>query len=132
MKLTARQYAKTLFEVLQDTAAKDHDTVLDNFSQTLAQNGHLKMFDDIALEYEKLEKESRGVKIANVTSASPLTPATEKEIVSKLNELVNGKVELRKQIDEKILGGVVIRLDDQLIDASVKHSLEELKKDLSQ
>ena len=45
--------------------------------------------------------------------------------------MVKGKVELKKKIDENILGGVVIKMDDTLIDASVKRSLEDLKKDLS-
>lgn len=132
MKITAKQYAKTLFEVLQETSEKDHDKILDSFAKTLAQNNDLKLFDQIASEYEKYEKESKGIKIAEVTSAQPLDKHSEKQIIEHLNKLVSGNVELRKKVDEKILGGVVIKLDDTLIDASVKHSLEELKKDLSE
>ena len=131
MKLTAKQYAQTLFESLQDTNAKDHEKIMDNFVEALKLNNDIKLFDQIEEEYAKLEKAKNGIKIADVTTATPLNKSSEKEIIDELNKLVQGKVELKKKVDEKILGGVVIKLDDTLIDASVKKSLEELKKDLS-
>jgi F-type H+-transporting ATPase subunit delta len=131
MKLTAHQYAKTLFESLQDADAKDHDKILDNFVQALALNNDMSMFEEISAEFEKLDKASKGIKIAEVTSAKPLDKQSEHEIIEHLNKAVKGKVELRKKIDEKILGGVVIRLEDTLIDASVKKSLEDLKENLA-
>ncbi|HYC79581.1 MAG TPA: ATP synthase F1 subunit delta [Candidatus Binatia bacterium] len=131
MKLTAQQYARTLFETLQDTADKDHDKVLDNFIEALAINNDTSLFEEIMSEFEKLDKAKKGIKVAEVISAKPLTPHTEKEIVEHLNKMVNGKVELKKKIDENLLGGVVIKMDDTLIDGSVKKSLEELKQDLT-
>lgn len=131
MKLTAQQYAKTLHESLQDTKTSDHDKILDNFVEVLVANNDIKMFDEIQLEFEKLEKAQKGIKIAEVTSAQPLNKNTEKEIIAQLNQMIGGKVELKQKIDEKILGGVVIKLDDTLIDASVKRSLEELKNNLA-
>lgn len=131
MKLTAHQYAKTLYESLQDTRAEDHDKVLDNFVQALALNNDTGMFEEISLEFEKIEKGAKGIKIAEVTSAKPLDKRSEKEIVEHLNKMVNAEVELKKKVDEKILGGVVIKMDDTLIDASVKKSLEDLKGKLA-
>jgi F-type H+-transporting ATPase subunit delta len=132
MKLTAKQYAQTLYESLQDTSAKDHDKILDNFAKALALNNDTEMMDAISDEYDKLDKASKGIKIAEVTSATPLEKNTEKQIIEHLNGMVKGKVELKKKIDEKILGGVVIKMDDTLIDASVKKSLEELKTGLAE
>jgi F-type H+-transporting ATPase subunit delta len=132
MKLTPKQYAQTLYESLQDTAAKDHDRILDNFAEALALNNDTRMLEEIAGEYEKLEKGAKGIKIADVTSARPLEKHAEKEIIERLNKIAGSKVELKKKIDEKILGGVVIKMDDTLIDASVKKSLQELKNDLAE
>jgi F-type H+-transporting ATPase subunit delta len=131
MKLTAHQYAKTLHESLQDTNAKDHDKVLDNFAEALALNNDLSMFPEISEEYERLDKASKGITLAEVTSAKPLDKATEKEVLDRLNKIARGKVELKKKIDENVLGGVVIRMEDTLIDASVKKSLEDLKNNLA-
>jgi F-type H+-transporting ATPase subunit delta len=132
MKLTAHQYAKTLYESLQDTAPKDYDQILDNFVKALALNNDIGLQEEIFQEFEKLEKGAKGIKIAEVTSAKPLEKHAEKQIIEHLNKMVNAEVELKKKIDEKILGGVVIRLDDTLIDASVKKSLEDLKNNLAE
>jgi F-type H+-transporting ATPase subunit delta len=132
MKLTPNQYAKTLYESLQDTSVKDHDKVLDNFVEALALNNDTKLFEQIVEEYEKLEKGAKGIKIAEVTSAKPLEKSAEKEIIEHLNQMIQGKVELKKKIDEKILGGVIVKMEDTLIDASVKKSLDELKDELAE
>jgi F-type H+-transporting ATPase subunit delta len=131
MKLTPYQYAKTLFESLQDTAEKDHDKVLDNFVEALGLNNDVSLIEEIMAEFEKLDKAKKGIKIAEVTSAQPLGKEAEKEIIEHLNKMISGKVELKKKIDENILGGVVIKMDDTLIDGSVRKSLEELKQDLT-
>jgi len=52
-------------------------------------------------------------------------------ILQELNKLVKGHYELKKKIDEQLIGGVVIRIDDQMIDASIKNELEELKEELT-
>lgn len=132
MKLNPKQYAKALFEAWEQTDPKDQDKVLDNFVQVLAENNNLKLFDEIANEFHKIELEKKGVKQAQIVSAHPVSSQKEKEIVDQINQLVKGKVELKKNIDENLIGGMVIKVDDLMIDASVKRQLKELKKDLSQ
>lgn len=113
MNITAKQYAKTLFEVLQETADKDHELVLENFSKTLAQNNDSHLFEQIVLEYGRYEIESKGLKIPFAPSAQPLDSNTEKDIIKHLNGLVSKNAVLKKQVDDNILGGVVIRLNDK-------------------
>jgi F-type H+-transporting ATPase subunit delta len=132
MKFTAKQYAQALLESLEATAPADTDKVLDNFVATIAENNDFKLYEEIISEFHKLDLAKKGVKQADVSSAHPLNSENEKQIVEALNDYVKGKVELKKQIDESLIGGVVVRMDDVLIDASVKNSLEQLKKDLSQ
>jgi F-type H+-transporting ATPase subunit delta len=132
MKFSSKQYAQALFESLEGTDPKDVDLLLNNFIEVLALNNDVKRFDEIETEFHKLELKKKGGKLAEVTSAKPLTRENERDIIHELNKLVKGDVELKKKIDEKILGGVVIRMDDKLIDASVKGELNKLKKDLSE
>lgn len=132
MKFTAIQYAQALREVIEGTAPVDLDKVLDNFVQVLAQNSDLKLFDQIASEFHKEELAKKGIKEAVLTSAHPLNYENEKQILDLLNKHVKGKLELTKQIDEGLVGGVVVQVDDVVIDASVVNSLKRLKKDLSQ
>ena len=131
MKYSAKQYAEALYDSLEGTDPKDVDLVLNNFVEILALNNDVKIFSDIETEFHKLELAKQGKKLAEVTSAHPLSRENEKHIMAELNRLVKGDVELKKRIDEKVLGGVMITINDQMIDATVKNELQELKKDLS-
>lgn len=132
MKFTPAHYANALYEALEDAQAKDHDKILDNFVKTLVEQNDLRMFDQIEEEFDRLEKAKQGVRIADVASAKPLSKQSEKAIIDKLNKIAKSDVVIRKKIDESLIGGVVIKMDDTLIDASLKRSLEELKNNLSE
>lgn len=86
--------------------------------------------DEIEGEYYNFEKASKGIKTASVTTAHKLSGSEEQKIIKELNEFIGGKVELKKQVNEGLMGGVIIRIEDQLIDGSVKKQLEELKNEL--
>lgn len=131
MKYLPKQYASALFEALQGSAPSDSEKVLDNFVKILAENNDLKLFEQISQEFHQLDLTQKGIKLAQVTSAKPISSNNEKEIVETLNILLKSKIELKKSVDENLVGGVVIRVDDLLIDASVKNSLNRLKQDLS-
>lgn len=130
MKYSAKQYAKALFESLESTDHKDQDKVLDNFANVLSENNDLRLFEAIAEEFHKLELAAKGMKQAEVISAHAISGHMEKEILDEVNKLVKGKAELKKKIDEDLIGGVVIRVDDLEIDASVRNSLLQLKSNL--
>ncbi len=130
MKYSPKQYAGALMDSLEDTSPKDQNLVLDNFVNVLVANSDLRLFDQIAEEFHKLELVKLGIKQVNVKSAHPLTKENEKQILDELNKLAKHKVELKKEVDERLIGGVVIQMDDQVIDASVKSQLEQLKENL--
>lgn len=131
MKYSAKQYAQALMDSLDGTNPADMEKVLDNFVKILAENNDLRQFDEISEEFHKLELAKKGISQVEVVSAHPINRENEKEILHELNKLVKGDIELKKKLDENIVGGVVIRMDDQVLDASVKSSLEQLKKELS-
>src|SRR3989344_8641719 len=124
MKFSTKQYAQALRDAISDTDPKDLGKVLENFVAVLAENNDIRKFDEIASEFHKLEVTDKGLKLAEVTSAHQLSKQQEHEIIEQLNTIVGSKVELKKQVDDRLIGGLVIRVDDSLIDASVKNSLE--------
>ena len=130
MKFSAKQYAVALMESLETTDPKDQDKVLDNFVKVLAENNHMRLFDQIEQEFHKLDLAKQGIRQVQVKSAHPLSKSNEKAILEELNKLVKGKVELSSEVDERLIGGVIIRMEDQVIDASVKNQLEQLKENL--
>lgn len=131
MKFSAKQYAQALMDSLESVGPKDQDRVLDNFAKVLAENNDLRMYEAIEEEFHKLELQKKGIKQVEITSARPLSHQNEKEIIEELNQLVKGKVELKKKVDEQLIGGVVIQMEDQIIDVSVKNQLDQLKNNLS-
>jgi F-type H+-transporting ATPase subunit delta len=132
MKVTPKQYAEALLESLENVSAKDQDLVVNNFAQVLADNNDLRLFEQIAEEFHKLELKKKNVQLVELTSARPLSRENERDILDKLNKMVKGDIELKKKIDEKLIGGVVIRMEDKIIDASTKNSLEQLKNNLTE
>ena len=134
-KITSNQYAEALFDAVSETAPHDHDKVLDNFVKILAQNGDLGRYEEIDNEFRKLKLESQGIKEAEVTVAKETE--INHQIIQQLNSVVQAsgllsKLEIKQKIDASIIGGVVVRVDDTLIDASVKTQLENLNNQLKQ
>lgn len=126
--MKAEQYAKALFDALQESKPEDHDKILDNFVRILSQNGDLKLYDLIEEAYKKLETADKGIKEVEITTAQP---QKSKEILEHLNKIVGNRVEIKERIDQEIIGGVVVRVDDTLIDGSIKNSLKQLRKAIS-
>ena len=130
MKFSARQYAQALSDSLNETENKDHEKILDNFVKVLAENNDLRLFEEISNEFHKLELAKKGIKQVEVVTAHPINKENEHEIIKELNKLVKIDFEIKKRVDESIIGGVVIKVDDQMLDASVKNNLEQLKKEI--
>ncbi|WP_369139845.1 F0F1 ATP synthase subunit delta [Modestobacter versicolor] len=66
----------------------------------------------------------RGQSVAHVTSAVPLTATQERRLVTTLERLYGRTMGLQVQVDPAVLGGLVIRVDDEVIDGSIAHRLE--------
>lgn len=126
MKYTSKQYVQALHEAISETAPAHQDQILDNFAQILKQNGDLSKMDEIEKEFLSLQ----GVKQALVTSTRDLSLPEEKKIIEELNEYTKAQVEIKRKVDEGLVGGVVIKIDDELLDGSVKRSLSDLKNQL--
>lgn len=128
MRITTTQYAEALYEAINQTSPNDHDLVLDNFVKILAQNDDLAKHAEIEKEYKILEMKARGISQAEITVARDME--VNSLLVDELNKVVAGKVEIKKRVDEGIVGGVVVRVDDTLIDASVRGQLDKLNQSL--
>ncbi len=129
MNISVEQYARALYDSLREVKEKDHDTVIENLVKVLKQNNDLNKFGIVIDAYEKLEQKESGISEAVVTTAA--THKTDHATMDALNRLADSKVKVTPVVDESILGGVIVRIDDTLIDASVKTKLENLKSKLT-
>ena len=78
-------------------------------------------------------KEYQKIGVAYVTTAVALAPARQAQVEARLLETTGyEKMEMNYLVDESIIGGMVIRINDRVVDSSVKSKLEDLTKQLLQ
>lgn len=132
MRVTAKQYAKTLYDLTKDKSSSEVDGLILQFSQMLKKNGQLRLKNDIIKKYTGIYNRENGIMEAEVTSRETLS----EELRSKLRNMLRSRygakeVLINNKIDEAIKGGVIIRVGDEVLDASVSKQLEDLRKILS-
>jgi F-type H+-transporting ATPase subunit delta len=118
-------------KLVQEKLGKTNPMAL-NLIYLLMAKGKLKNAKQLADEYERLLNEHSGIKNAEVTTAIPLDTTERERLVQHLEAIVGKKIRLKIQIDPDILGGFVARIDDSLIDGSIRNKLEMLKKNLAE
>lgn len=128
MKFTHKQYAQALHEAISDTAPKDQDKVIENFIEILKAKGDLAEYEKIVAEYEIYDRQQKGITEVTVTTATDAKVS--KSMLDELNKLVGKDIEIKERVDNNIIGGVVIRAGDTLIDGSVRNQLNHLRHDL--
>lgn len=81
-------------------------------------------------EYVLLANQARGLVEAEATTAVPLDEAQQKQLTAKLSEVTGKRIELKCSVDPTVIGGVLVRIGDTVIDGSVKGQLEALREQL--
>jgi F-type H+-transporting ATPase subunit delta len=97
-----------------------------SFLRVLAGNERLAVLPEIAESFERLKNESEGVIDARIASAYPLFSAQVAEVVAVLEEKYGRKVKATISVDPDLIGGISIRIGDEVIDASVRGKLSQL------
>jgi F-type H+-transporting ATPase subunit delta len=102
-----------------------------NLATILLDRGRIAIAPEIAEVFRDAVLAERGIAIAHVTTAVPIDQEAEDAIKQRLSDLVGKQVEIRAQVDESIIGGIVARIGDQLIDGSVSNQLRRLRDRLA-
>ena len=126
MRYTPKQYARALYESLREVKEDEVDFIFKNFYTVLLRNNDLKLINKIIEKIEEIDKEERGVVEVEITSAKEI----DKDLVSKLRNLIGKKIEIEEKIDPSLIGGLKIQIKDLLIDGSIKAKLNKLRQSL--
>lgn len=92
---------------------------------------NLDLLESIIPRLKKLMKERYEIMEATVVSAVPLPSDIKTQISDKLYNLTKKKIILETKIDPEILGGLIIKIEDELLDLSLKKKLEKMREELS-
>lgn len=98
-----------------------------NFISLLIENKREAQLDDIVRRFFDVYREHKGIKYATVVSAVPLSPQLKEKFHTLLSSVYKKGIELQEQQNPAILGGFVLKIDDQQYDASVATGLRKMK-----
>ena len=98
-----------------------------NLVKLLIERDRAALIPEIREIFDDEVRTERGVAVAIVTTADPLTEAERDLVREKLESMTGKTVELVLRVDPEIIGGIVIRIGDQVIDGSVRNKLERLR-----
>jgi F-type H+-transporting ATPase subunit delta len=124
-----RVMAATVIELLSPPG--DIDASFQQFLTVLADNRRLALLPEIAALFETLKADAERVVKANVTSAKALDAAELNQLRTALKKRFDREVEITSQVDESLIGGVVINTGDIVIDGSIKTKLARLHASLT-
>jgi F-type H+-transporting ATPase subunit delta len=103
-----------------------------NFLETLVERHRMPAIFRIRIRYEELWDDEHKLLPVQVTSAVQLEEATVRSIGDRIGEQTGREVELSSEVDPDILGGIVLRVGNFILDASIRNRLEQLRKQVAQ
>ncbi len=117
-------------EAVEKIFAGELSPMVLNFLRLLLDKQRVSSLEEIVRQYENFANEAQGILVADVTTARAMSEALGDRLIAKLGELTGKKIKLRKHLDEKLLGGAVVRMGDTLVDGSLKSRMKALEAQL--
>ena len=101
-----------------------------NFLKLLVQNRRLALVPYIAKIYEAYRAEDEGYVDVEVTTAYAFSKEEKQQFASKLEKTFSKKVHMNVSVDKSLIGGVLVRAGDKVIDGSIRGQLQQMQKAL--
>jgi F-type H+-transporting ATPase subunit delta len=99
----------------------------------LVEKQKIDIIEEITDEYQRLLDSYHGIEgaeVVEVTTAIPLEEKDRLDLAKRLTDIVKKPIVLKDKVDADMIGGIIIRIGDKLIDGSIRSKLTELKKEL--
>ncbi len=132
MKILSQQYALGLYQLVENTAEDNLAKEVKSFVDFIIANNDYSSINEIISEFSKIWDKEKKELIASVSSVFKLSTESKDVIIDYLKKKTDSKsVRLTEKLDENILGGVVLRYADKIVDGSLKNSLNSLKNNIN-
>ena len=106
-------------------------TIFVNFLKLLIENHRMPVIFRVRREIDRLWRQENKLLPVTVTSAVELDKGTVKQIGDRIAEQTGRKIELSETVEPEILGGLVVRVGNSILDASIRNRLEQLRKQVA-
>ncbi|MGI8826308.1 MAG: F0F1 ATP synthase subunit delta [Chloroflexota bacterium] len=114
-----------------DDAFRDYQPQLLNLLKILASRQRMGLLPAVVFELAALDRETKGIEEARVTVARELSDPERQDIQERLSGAIGKRIDVTTTVDPAIIGGVVVRIGDRLLDGSVASRLLRLRQELA-
>lgn len=128
--LTGAANAETLADIFIKVCDDQLDEKGQNLIKVMAENERLIALPEVAALYAELKAEYEKTVEVDVFSATELSAAQQEKLVASLEKRLAKKVKLNCQIDESVVGGLLVKAGDIVIDSTVRGKLDRLATSL--
>jgi F-type H+-transporting ATPase subunit delta len=101
-----------------------------NFARLLVSKGRAEMASAVAEAFDEMVEERQGIVRAHATTAVPLATGDRQALSERIAQLTGQQVVLETEVDQAILGGMVVLIGDRLIDGSTRSRLRALRNSM--
>ncbi|MDA0945806.1 MAG: ATP synthase F1 subunit delta [Bacteroidetes bacterium] len=120
-------------QAVLDAVLQDHlGELVSSYLRILVNKGREGLVVDMVTEGQSQLRALRNIQSVSVTTAFPLTDSLRDQIMAQVANVHKGDVDLTETVDPEILGGYMLKMGDQMIDASVKRHLRTLGRELTE
>jgi ATP synthase F1 delta subunit len=107
------------------------DPLFENFLKLLIENHRMPVLFRVRRAFEDLWREENQLLPVQITSAVELDKGTVEQIGDKIAEQTGRTIELSADVEPAILGGIVVRVGNSILDASIRNRLEQLRRQVA-
>lgn len=124
--------ADRLVQLMLDICGGRINDTAESFVRLLVENGKLSLMPEVEAVFSALKSEAGGAVDGTLLAAYPVNAKFEQAIAGAMQKKLNREVNFTTEEDKSLLGGVIVRVGDMVIDASVKGQIESLANELRQ
>ncbi len=117
-------------EVILNTIGSNIEKITGSLISLIVKNGREMYLPGIAREFIRSTKEYNGITETVLTTAVRVDDKTKKQISDLIAGIFKTKVELSEVVDKDIIGGFILKVEDNYLDASVRNKLRKIEKEL--
>jgi F-type H+-transporting ATPase subunit delta len=119
--------AQQVFDVIAGVAKSPLGDAAKNFLRMVIENGRLSVLPEIAVQFRTLKNAQSGSSDAVVYSAFPIDGAALADVKAVLEKRFGRKLNVAVELQPELIGGIRVVVGDEVLDASVKARLEQMK-----
>jgi F-type H+-transporting ATPase subunit delta len=117
-------------EIINKSFKDSFQPIMMSFLRLIVKNNREHFLPLILLAFEDLYKKDNRIKSVMLTTPKPVTDKTRTLITDYISKEFNIKIELTEKVNDKLIGGFILRIEDQQINASVLNHLNKIRSEL--